>query len=177
MPGTYTSDIVSTHLNVTPQRGTQVTSRYALKISRADDGVLASRYWAQLLQGRLMQDIDKDWDAGVQLGLLYGQGGAWQKTVGLEVGYQFYRNVWMSGGYNFVGLTDRDLTANEYTSKGAYVRMRVKFDETALGFASADSPATGAPAPLPAVVVPESAVRQPDAPALALTSALAPASP
>ncbi|MCY1371187.1 OmpA family protein [compost metagenome] len=35
-----------------------------------------------------------------------------------------------------MGLSDRDLTANEYTSKGAYVRLRFKFDETHLGFAS-----------------------------------------
>jgi len=42
----------------------------------------------------------------------------------------------VSAGYNFVGLNDRDLTANEYTSKGAYVRLRFKFDETHLGFAS-----------------------------------------
>ncbi|MNV54937.1 putative lipoprotein YiaD precursor [compost metagenome] len=36
-----------------------------------------------------------------------------------------------------MGLKDRDLTAGEYTSKGAFVRLRFKFDETALGFASA----------------------------------------
>jgi hypothetical protein len=50
------------------------------------------------------------------------------------------KDLWVSAGYNFVGLKDRDLTANEYTSKGVYIRLRFKFDETGLGFPSAGSP-------------------------------------
>ena len=72
----------------------------------------------------------------MQGGLLYGKGGGLQKTFGFEVGYQVYKNMWLSAGYNFVGLHDRDLTANEYTSKGAYLRLRFKFDETTFGFPS-----------------------------------------
>jgi hypothetical protein len=48
-------------------------------------------------------------------------------------------------GVNFVGLRDRDLTAIEYTSKGASIRLRFTFDETTLGF-----PATGGDASAPA---------------------------
>ena len=59
------------------------------------------------------------------------------------------KDLWVSAGYNFVGLKDRDLTANEYTSKGAYIRLRFKFDETTLGFASAG--AKGKPAERAAV--------------------------
>jgi hypothetical protein len=51
------------------------------------------------------------------------------------------KDLWVSAGYNFVGLKDRDLTANEYTSKGAYIRLRFKFDETGLGFPSAGAAA------------------------------------
>lgn len=137
LPGKTSADIVSTHLNYNPEPGKAVMARYAFKLSRADDGTLASKYWAHLVQARYTQDIDKDWDVGVQAGLLYGKGGALKKTFGVEVGYQVQKNMWVSAGYNFVGLNDRDLTANEYTSKGAYVRLRFKFDETHLGFASA----------------------------------------
>ncbi|MDZ4358451.1 MAG: OmpA family protein, partial [Variovorax sp.] len=137
LPGKTSADIVSAHLNYNPEPGKAVMARYAFKLSRADDGMLASKYWAHLVQARFTQDINQDWDVGVQAGLLYGKGGALQKTLGVEVGYQVQKNMWVSAGYNFVGLNDRDLTANEYTSKGAYVRLRFKFDETHVGFASA----------------------------------------
>ncbi|WP_261803283.1 DUF11 domain-containing protein [Variovorax sp. PAMC26660] len=137
LPGTTSADIVSAHFNYNPRPGTVVNGRYAAKWSRADDGLLKSTYWAHLLQARYTQDINKDWDFGVQAGLLYGKDGALQKTVGVEVGYQVMKDLWVSAGYNFVGLKDRDLTANEYTSKGAYIRLRFKFDETGLGFPSA----------------------------------------
>lgn len=175
LPGTYTTDIIATHLNFNPQRGTYLTSRYAVKVSHADDGILSSSYMAQLIQGRVTQDINPEWDVGFQLGLLYGQGGALQKTLGGELGYQVYRDIWVSGGYNFVGLTDRDLAANEYTSKGPYVRMRMKFDEATLGLATPD-PANPAGATTKTgatlVVVPESLARQPDAPALEMATKL-----
>jgi uncharacterized repeat protein (TIGR01451 family) len=137
LPGSTSADIVSAHVNYNPRPGTVINGRYAAKWSRADDGWLKSTYWAHLLQARYTQDIDKDWDFGIQAGLLYGKGGALQKTLGVEVGYQAMTNLWVSVGYNVVGLKDRDLTANEYTSKGAYIRLRFKFDETGLGFPSA----------------------------------------
>lgn len=133
-PGVYSTDVISAHLNVNPARGNYVTARYAGKVSRADDGLLASRYWAHLLQGRYTRDLAPDWDVSVQAGLLYGKGGALQKTLGLEGGYQAARNIWVSVGYNAVGLSDRDLTGADYTSKGAYIRLRFKFDENTLGF-------------------------------------------
>ena len=160
LPGTTSADIVSAHLNFNPERGTVVTARYAAKVSRADDGLLASKYWAHLVQARWTQDINKDWDVGLQAGLLYGKGGGLQKTAGVEVGYQAYKNTWISAGYNFVGLNDRDLTANEYTSKGAYVRLRFKFDETGLGFASAGGVSAPASAkPIDAITAANEAAR------------------
>jgi len=152
MPGIYSTDILSAHININPARGNYITGRYAGKVSRADDGYLASTYWAHLLQGRYTRDITKDWDVGVQAGVLYGKGGALQKTLGAEVGYQVTKDLWLSAGYNVVGLSDRDLTAGEYTSKGAYLRLRFKFDETGLGFASAGTSTGAARAPIAARV-------------------------
>ncbi|MCY1552746.1 hypothetical protein D9M68_891630 [compost metagenome] len=114
-----------------------INGRYAAKWSRADDGVLKSTYWAQLLQARYTQDLNNDWDLGVQVGLLRGKGGGLQKTLGVELGYQLMKDLWVSAGYHFVGLSDRELTANEYTSKGAYIRLRFKFDESTLGMGAA----------------------------------------
>ncbi|MEJ1167111.1 hypothetical protein V9K97_25730 [Variovorax sp. CCNWLW186] len=150
LPGSTSADILSAHLNYNPERGSVLSARYAGKISRTDDGFLASSYWAHLLHARYTRDLDKDWDFGIQAGLLYGKGGSLQKTAGVELGYQMAKDLWISAGYNFVGLHDRDLTANEYTSKGAYIRLRFKFDETGLGFPSAGAAAPPASASAPA---------------------------
>jgi hypothetical protein len=39
----------------------------------------------------------------------------------------------VSAGYNFFGYRDEDLAGTDYTTKGPYVRLRFKFDETLLG--------------------------------------------
>ena len=46
-----------------------------------------------------------------------------------EIGVR--ESLWLSAGYNRVGFSaDRDLAGYEYTQRGAYVRLRFKFDET-----------------------------------------------
>ncbi|WP_296223391.1 DUF11 domain-containing protein [Ralstonia sp. UBA689] len=144
MPGNYEAQVVSTNVNLNPKPGEAFMGRLASKILTHDDGVLKSTYSAHLLQGRWTHDINRKWDIGVQAALLRGSGGALQRSAGLEVGYLIMKDLWFSIGYNFVGLSDPDLTDNDYTSKGVYARLRFKFDETNLGFARTGS-AQGAP--------------------------------
>ena len=60
-----------------------------------------------------------------------GQKGARQTAVGVELGYLLATNLWLSAGFNHTGFAaDRDLAGYEYTQRGAYVRLRFKFDET-----------------------------------------------
>lgn len=151
LPGSNSTDLVSAHLNYNPDRSQVITARYAGKISRADDGLTDSRYWANLLHARYTKDLNSDWDLGVQAGVLWGKGGASQRTLGVEVGYQAMKDLWISAGYNWLGLKDRDLTGADYTSKGVYLRLRYKFDETGLGFAPAGAPRLVPPAAEPAV--------------------------
>ena len=144
LPGTTRTHIVAGVVNFAPERGTAITARYAAKISQAGDDIAKSSYWAQLAHVRYTKDLTPEWDVGVQGGLLYGKGGALQSTLGMEVGYQLMRNLWISGGYNILGLKDPDLTGADHTSRGAYLRLRFKFDENSLGMgapASAANPA------------------------------------
>ncbi len=134
LPGTYISDILSAHLNYNPQPGLAVMGRFAAKISTVDDGLLHSRYSAQLGQLRVIYDLSDRWDIGVQGAVMHGSGGAWEKSFGVELGHLVTKNLWISGGYNITGLHDRDLSAGEYTSQGAFLRMRFKFGEDTLGF-------------------------------------------
>ena len=56
-----------------------------------------------------------------------------QYGLGLELGYLVTANLWVSAGYNFFGYRDEDLAGADYTTKGPYVRLRFKFDETVFG--------------------------------------------
>ncbi|MET3514415.1 putative repeat protein (TIGR01451 family) [Pseudacidovorax sp. 1753] len=145
LPGSYKSDIASVHASFSPDADNTLSGRFAVKRSSYDDGSLKSSYTAQLLYGRWTRDLNAKWDLSVQGGLLHGSGGALQKSLGLELGYQVMKDLWLSVGYNAIGLSDRDLTAGEYTSKGAYFRLRFKFDETGLGFARSGEGSPGSP--------------------------------
>lgn len=136
LPGTYVADVLSLHGNYSPKAGNTFSARLALKVASMDDGLLKSRYAAQLLYGRWTRDLSNQWDIGLQAGLLRGSGGALQKAFGVEAGYLLGRDLWLSAGYNFIGLSDRDLTAGEYTQRGVYLRLRFKFDESSLGLQS-----------------------------------------
>ena len=96
------------------------------------------------MHGRWIRSLNAEWDFGVQAGLLHGSGGALQKTFGGEIGYLVTQGLWVSVGYNVIGLKDRDLTAGEYTSQGAYIRLRYKFDEGTLGLSDNGRAVTGA---------------------------------
>jgi hypothetical protein len=56
-----------------------------------------------------------------------------QYGMGGEVGYRVARNLWLSAGYNVLGYQDQDLAGDDTTRKGAYIRLRFKFDENLFG--------------------------------------------
>jgi len=127
------SDIVSVHLNYQPGRNDTLSARVAGKYNVTTSDGLRSTYGAQLLHGRWTHDISQDWDVGVQVGLRLGDGGAQQHSLGAEIGYQLSKGLWLSTGYNLLGLRDPDLAGADYTDSGFYIRLRFKFDENLLG--------------------------------------------
>jgi len=48
---------------------------------------------------------------------------------GPSIGVSPVDNVWLSAGYNVEGFKDKDFEAAEYSRKGAYLQLRVKFDQ------------------------------------------------
>ncbi len=127
---------MSLSANWHPSRDWWVSGRLAAKLSKesyADNngtGLTASgKFAATLLSARAIYDINTRWDVGVLASVLQGQGSK-QYAYGLETGLIIKRNLWLSVGYNFAGFSDRDLTGNEYTSKGLYVRLRGKFNQS-----------------------------------------------
>jgi len=126
----YRTHIVSTHADYHPSRPWWFTGRFAGKITKDLTLPTDQEYQAFLLGGRAVYDFAEKWDIGVLGSALYSpQGKATQWASGLELGYQLKQNLWVSGGYNFSGFSDDDLSGSDYTAKGMYVRLRFKFDE------------------------------------------------
>lgn len=105
--------------------------RVAEQYPRTEGGG-SDRYTAWLLGGRLTYDITENIDLGLQAAVMTGQasgqdGSARQHAVGAELGYLLRSNLWLSAGYNVTGFSDRDLSS-DYTARGAYLRLRFKFD-------------------------------------------------
>jgi hypothetical protein len=82
---------------------------------------------------RVTRDLGARWDVGAGASTLHQTGGvAALSSLGLEGGRCLAPGVWVSMGYNWTGFFDRDLSAADYTQRGLYLRLRVKFDESLL---------------------------------------------
>ncbi len=125
--------IVSVHAEQEVARGTAVTGRYAAKHLTETVAGTRTRTLAQLASARFTQDIGDRWDVGANAGVM---GDARlrnrQLSFGGEVGYRVKDNMWASVGYNVKGFKDRDLSGDNATERGIYVRLRFKFDERSL---------------------------------------------
>jgi len=123
-------EILSLHANYQPRRPFTLSGRYAAKLANDHSNGLVTKTNAQLLSGRAIWEFAPRWDLGFQVSTLLGQGTQKrQYGLGLEVGYMITDNLWVAGGYNVFGFKDDDLVAGDYTNKGAYIRLRYKFDE------------------------------------------------
>jgi large repetitive protein len=129
-----TVDILSAHASMHPTRTLWLSGRLAAKwVDEEVDGA-ADRFDGYLAGIRVTHDLTKRWDIGFASQWLYEpRRDAVQYSLGPEVGFLMAENLWISLGYNFSGFEDRDLAAMEYTSGGAYLRFRFKFDEDVFG--------------------------------------------
>jgi len=119
--------------NWQPTTDTVFSGRYAGKLVADRSAGLDTRGSAHLLAARVTHELKRDWDIGAVAQVLFnGEGRGRQYGLGLEAGYQLQKNMWVSAGYNLLGFKERDLAGADATSKGVYLRLRMKFDERAL---------------------------------------------
>jgi hypothetical protein len=134
--------IASTHGVWHPSRPWWVSTRLAAKSvkerflnnERNAQSPDNSRYLAGMVSARLIYDITENWDVGLLGSVLQGKANGEslntrQYAAGLELGYNLATNLWLSAGFNATGFNDRDFSASDYTNRGAYIRLRYKFDE------------------------------------------------
>jgi uncharacterized repeat protein (TIGR01451 family) len=107
-----------------------LSSRYAIKWNVAGDSGISSTATTQLAGGRATYDLTRKWDIGVATSTICSLDcSSRQYGMGFETGYRLIGNMWVSTGYNLVGFRDADLAGEDVTRRGAFLRMRFKFDE------------------------------------------------
>jgi hypothetical protein len=122
--------VVSTHVDVHPLRAWTFSGQHALKFVDDRTELSPGRFGVQLVSGRVGYDIAKRWDVGALTSVMWGGEAGRRSALGGEVGFQLRQSLWLSAGYNFTGFTDRDLVSSNFTTRGMFVRIRMKFDES-----------------------------------------------
>lgn len=116
-----------------PNRNWWLTGRLAGKRQTDFLSSTDSSFRAWLAGGRLTYSLTERWDVSGMFHRMWTPGSSSQNAAGAELGYLVTANLWLSGGYNWAGFRDPDLSGSEYTSQGAYLRLRFKFDERLFG--------------------------------------------
>lgn len=112
-------------------RGWSTNLAWAGKLTRDEADGATSAGGAQWLHGRVLLDFARLWDAGVSGSVRSGRTFAERQFgLGAEIGRQLPAGTWLSLGFNRFGYRDDELTADEWTATGGYLRLRARFDET-----------------------------------------------
>ncbi len=130
----FRSRRIINHLKVNHEwdRQTQMAWQFSSKwVVDTIDGQRFSSF-GNLLGFELRRDLGRRWDIALlararHLGRGAGQG--LSLGYGLSIGRVLVDNVWLSVGYNFAGFYDSEFSRSEYTTKGPFVRVRIKADQ------------------------------------------------
>lgn len=120
--------ILSAHMNYKLNEATTLSGRLGAKIVSDEDALTKDSYGTQLAMARLTYDFTEKWDVGVTTSALFSDDATYY-GAGIELGYLLHANLWLSVGYNYFGYEEDVLNGNDYTSPGAFFRIRYKFDE------------------------------------------------
>ena len=129
----------------------QLTANWGTKYTQTEVAGLELSNWTNLLGAETRYDVTRKIDLGLRGQLMMQSGSdALQYSWGPSVGVSPAKNVWISAGYNVDGYRDDDFEASEYSRKGPYVTLRLKFDQhTADGLLRRISPSSARAANAP----------------------------
>lgn len=83
-----------------------------------------------LVSGGIRKYLNKDWDVGIQG--LYAASPSVQtvsKGYGVSVGYNLFKNAWLSVGYQKLNAYDKNYSFDDSYVNGFFIKFRIKFDE------------------------------------------------
>jgi hypothetical protein len=125
--------VISTHGDYRWSQPWTLSGQYAGKWVHEELEPGRERYSAHLISGRAGYDVTRRIDLGGLASITWsGNDDRLRKAFGAEVGLLVMENTWVSLGYNITGFSDRDFNDVlhvESTTRGFYVRLRLKFDE------------------------------------------------
>ena len=125
--------VVSTNGDYRRSQPWGLSAQYAGKWVREQLPSGREQYSAHLISGRAGYDLTSRFDVGGLASLLWsGSDNRLRKALGVEVGLLVKENTWLSLGYNLTGFSDRDFNdvlATDSTTRGFFIRLRLKFDE------------------------------------------------
>ncbi len=97
---------------------------------------------AQLVSGRATVDLTNRFDIGGTGRAHMGEGRT-QYGLGVDFGLTLGGGMRLGVGYNWFGFTDEDLSLDDYTDKGFYIDLGLRFDESLFGFGDDDRQRVG----------------------------------
>ncbi|NNC38382.1 MAG: DUF11 domain-containing protein [Acidimicrobiales bacterium] len=110
----------------------QLSANHGVKYVESSAGGDTYSGTTHLLGAETRYDITEKVDLGLHGSVVHSPGAdTTSYAFGPSIGVSPVENVWVSLGYNVTGYSDRDFQAAEYSRKGVYVKMRVKFDQNA----------------------------------------------
>jgi len=108
----------------------QLSFYYGSKYVLFDFDALGYKGYTDLVGFEYRYDLTPKWDVGFLANREHSySANVSNRSFGLETGFAFATNMWVSLGYNFTGFYDQDFTATHYTAKGLFLRFRFKFDQ------------------------------------------------
>lgn len=122
-------------LNQRSQLSLYYGSKYVIDSFDADD---YSGY-SDILGLEWRFDLSPKIDVGIRSSVLHSWSqGTFSYAFGPTIGFSPFTNAWVSVGYNIKGFHDRDFEAAHYTAQGAYLMLRLKFDQDSFGLDRSD---------------------------------------
>jgi len=113
--------------------GSQLSLQYAFKYVRSEFDGDGYTGFTDLIGIDYRRGFNARWDAGASASVYHSyQSKVIDYGFGLDVGYNFGRNMWLTLGYNFLGFDDGDFEQARYTAAGPYLRFSIKTDQRLL---------------------------------------------
>jgi outer membrane protein OmpA-like peptidoglycan-associated protein len=112
---------------------TQMSLQYAFKYVRSEFDSIAYTGYTDLIGFDIRRGMRGKFDLGVNTSIYH----SWESNVvdygfGVDVGYNFASNLWITLGYNVAGFYDEDFNDARYTAEGPFLRFSLKADQHAL---------------------------------------------
>jgi uncharacterized repeat protein (TIGR01451 family) len=112
---------------------TQMALQYAFKYVRSEFDSAGFTGYTDLIGFDLRRGMRGRFDAGVNTSIYHSyESSVVDYGFGVDIGYNFASNMWVTLGYNIAGFHDSDFTEARYTAQGPFLRFSMKADQHAL---------------------------------------------